>query len=65
MYSKTKERMPVSCMGNVAKSPREQNFHALRTSAEVKVRRNPLKCHELKNDDNFLKKRKKREGVSV
>lgn len=57
--------MPVFCMGNVAKSPREQNFHALQTLAEVKARRNPPKRRELKNDDNFLKKRKKREDISV
>lgn len=57
--------MPVSCMGNVAKSPRERSLNALQPSAEVKARRNPPKRRELKNDDKFLKKRKKREGVSV
>jgi len=45
--------------------PRGQSLNALQPSAEVKARRNPPKRRELKNDDKFLKKRKKREGVSV
>lgn len=58
--------MPVSDVWEMSRNrPRVQSLNALQPSAEVKARRNPLKCHELKNDDKFLKKRKKREGVSV
>ena len=38
MHSKEKERMPVSDVWKMSRNrPREQNFHALRTSAEVKA----------------------------
>ena len=58
--------MPVSDVWKMSRNrPRGQSLNALQLSAEVKARRNPLKCHELKNDDKFLKKRKKREDISV
>lgn len=59
--------MPVSDVWEMLRNrPRGQSLNALQPSAEVKARRNPpKKRRELKNDDKFLKKRKKREGVSV
>lgn len=58
--------MPVFDVWEMSRNrPREQNLNALQPSAEVKARRNPPKRRELKNDDNFLKKRKKREDISV
>lgn len=58
--------MPVSDVWEMSRNrPREQSLNALQPSAEAKARRNPPKCHELENDDKFLKKRKKREDMSV
>ena len=58
--------MPVSDVWKMSRNrPRGQSLNALQPSAEVKARRNPPKCHELENDDKFLKKRKKREDISV